>query len=60
MRTRSPSRSSRVAARDVTKPATASAVGVGIVLIGCLLSFYLVGLAMIPVGAWIWKRSIAA
>jgi hypothetical protein len=34
------------------------AVGVGVVLVGCLLSFYVIGLLVIPVGAWIWRRAL--
>lgn len=29
---------------------------VGLVLLGCLLSLYLVGLALIGLGAWLWSR----
>jgi hypothetical protein len=32
------------------------ALAVGLILAGCLLSFYLVGLPLIAVGAWMWTR----
>ena len=34
------------------------AVGVAVVLVGCLLSFYVIGLLVIPVGVWMWRRSL--
>jgi len=32
------------------------AIAVGLILVGSLLSFYLVGLPLIAVGAWAWMR----
>lgn len=49
-----------VAAAAPSKRRVDPAVGVGLVLLGCLLSFYVVGLFLIPVGAWLWKRSLVA
>ena len=31
-------------------------LAVGLILVGSLLSFYLVGLPLIAVGAWMWTR----
>ena len=31
-------------------------IAVGLILVGSLLSFYLVGLPLIAVGAWMWMR----
>ena len=31
-------------------------IAVGLILVGSLLSFYLVGLPLIAVGAWMWTR----
>jgi len=45
-----------------TKPAARRvdpAAGIAVVLAGCLLSFYLFGLVLIPLGAWMLGRSEA-
>jgi len=31
-------------------------IAVGLILVGSLLSFYVVGLPLIAVGAWMWTR----
>jgi len=53
------SRRSQEAPREAT-PATGRfdpAVGIAVVLAGCFLTFYLVGLPLIPLGAWMLARS---
>lgn len=36
------------------------AIGVAVILLGCLLTFYLVGFLLIPLGAWLWRRALPA
>jgi len=39
------------------RPGIDPAVGVAVTLLGCFLTFHLIGLLLIPVGIWLFKRS---